>query len=549
MELVEGETLAERLRRGRLTVAEALHQARQLAGAIEAAHAKGIVHRDLKPANIKVTPAGTIKVLDFGLAKAIAPGASDADIAQTVAATAGATHEGVVVGTAAYMSPEQAIGQPVDTRTDIWAFGCVVYEMFSGRQAFDGRTASEAVAAVLKADPDWRLLPDDTPEAVRRLLERCLRKDSTRRLRDIGDAGLELDEAGIPATTSPSPVAPRARRWLAWAAAAAAAVVAAAAWVIPRPGAAPMEVRLELNTPPTIDPALAVSPDGRTVAFVGLIDGRRGLWLRRLDVAEARAIPGSDNASAPFWSPDGRAIGFFADGRLNLASLADGSVRAVVSGVAAPGGATLNSAGVLLYPPIPERRYHACRLPAARRSRRPSSRCGTGCTLFRVSCPTASISCFSSPHPRRNAASTSGSSTASRVAACWTARDQRCLPRPPGVCSSSATGSSSPSRSTPAGSSWGPRPSRSTSVGLAATPWPHRRRVPSSIERRRRRADSVSSSGWIEPGPRPTGWSTPTRCHSDRRSRATAVASPCSGRPAATSTCGPMTYRGARGIA
>ncbi len=251
------------------------------------------------------------------------------------------------------MSPEQAIGQPVDTRTDIWAFGCVVYEMFSGRQAFDGRTASEAVAAVLKADPDWRLLPDDTPEAVRRLLERCLRKDPTRRLRDIGDAGLELDEAGTPATTPSSTVAPRARRWLAWAAAAAAAVVAAGAWVIPRPTAAPMELRLELNTPPTLDPALAVSPDGRTVAFVGLIEGRRGLWLRRLDVAEARAVPGSDNASAPFWSPDGRAIGFFADGRLNLASLADGSVRAVVSGVPAPGGATLNSAGVLLYSPNP----------------------------------------------------------------------------------------------------------------------------------------------------------------------------------------------------
>ena len=548
MELVEGETLAERLRRGRLTVAEALHQARQLAGAIEAAHAQGIVHRDLKPANIKVTPAGAIKVLDFGLAKAIAPAATGADTAHAAALTVGATHAGVVVGTAVYMSPEQAIGQPVDTRTDIWAFGCVVYEMFSGRQAFDGRTASEAVAAVLKADPDWRLLPDDTPEAVRRLLERCLRKDSSKRLRDIGDAGLELDEAGIWPTTPPSTVAPRARRWLAWAG--AAAIVAAGTWVIPRPGAAPMEVRLELNTPPTIDPALAVSPDGRTVAFVGLIGGRRGLWLRRLDVAEARAIPGSDNASTPFWSPDGRAIGFLANGRLHLASLADGSVRAVASGVAAPVGATLNSAGVLLYSASPgaplSRLSIAGGTPAAatrfeerhRLHAFPSFLPDGRHFVFFVAAPAEERGIHLGQLDRldsRRLVDSEGPAVFAAASGClFFVRDGKLLAQP----------------FDPRRLELGPEaiaidnraPSGNALAASPAGTVVYRTRDPGE-------RTSASSSGSIERGPRPAGWSTPTRCHWDRRSRATAVASPCSGTPAATSTCGPMTCRGARGIA
>src|SRR5262245_24396374 len=189
MELVLGETLAERLRRGRLKIAEALPIAIQIAEAVEAAHDKAIIHRDLKPANIKLTPEGKVKVLDFGLAKALVDVGSDpGDMI-----TGGHTVEGAVVGTPAYMSPEQVRGKALDKRTDIWAFGCVLFELLTARQAYTGGTLSDVSAAILEGQPEWSLLPDSTSPAVRRLMERCLQKDPTRRLRDIGEARIELD--------------------------------------------------------------------------------------------------------------------------------------------------------------------------------------------------------------------------------------------------------------------------------------------------------------------------------------------------------------------
>jgi len=185
LELVDGQTLAERILPGRVALPEALTIARQIADALDAAHEKGVIHRDLKPANVKITSAGVVKVLDFGLAKAAAGDGSGPDMSQSPTLTIGGTREGVILGTAAYMSPEQARGKPVDKRTDIWAFGCVLYEMLTGRATFAGDTVSDTIAAILEREPDWRALPADTPPSVRRLLQRCLDKDRTRRLHGI----------------------------------------------------------------------------------------------------------------------------------------------------------------------------------------------------------------------------------------------------------------------------------------------------------------------------------------------------------------------------
>ena len=202
LELVEGETLAERIGAGPIPVDEALAIARQIADALEAAHEKGIVHRDLKPANVKITPEGKVKVLDFGLAKALTGDASSPDVSHSPTLTAQATQAGVVIGTAAYMSPEQARGKAVDKRADIWAFGAVLYEMLSGRKAFEGETVSDTLAAVLRADIDWSSLPSQTPAAVRGVLRRCLDRDPKHRLRDIGDARIALEDLTATSTSS-----------------------------------------------------------------------------------------------------------------------------------------------------------------------------------------------------------------------------------------------------------------------------------------------------------------------------------------------------------
>jgi serine/threonine protein kinase len=329
MELVEGENLS-----GPLPVETALNYARQIAEALEAAHEKGIVHRDLKPANVKITPAGVVKVLDFGLAKAAEEPSPTIDQSQSPTMTMSPTRAGLILGTAPYMAPEQARGKPVDKRADIWAFGCVLYEMLSGKQAFHGETTSDILAAVLRAEPDWSALPALTPMRIRRLLRRCLERDHKQRLQAIGEARIAIDTPEEEVTPRAAPL----RLWP-WAAAAvlatALAIIAAIGWwratrsVPLRPS-----VRLSVELPPdtafpTISgrgPQLALSPDGtRLAVIVRGGDGKIRIATRRFDQSEFATLSGTEGASAPFFSPDGQWIGFFADGKLKKIAIQGGS--------------------------------------------------------------------------------------------------------------------------------------------------------------------------------------------------------------------------------
>jgi serine/threonine protein kinase/Tol biopolymer transport system component len=360
LELVEGPNLAERLRAGRLPLDEALAVAIQVAQALEAAHQQGIVHRDLKPANIKLRPDGTVKVLDFGLAKALsfAAGTADSDSASTETSPA-MTRLGAIVGTAAYMSPEQARGHVVDRGADVWAFGAVLFEMLAGARAFSGNDTTETIASVLRADPDWSRLPARTPDSVRRVLHRCLEKDRRRRLADIRDARLDLEEAQRGAPEPPGTAARtslgRGER-LAWLATTVAAL-AVAAWPIlrgPSSTPAPRERHVELTTPPTSDPvSLAISPDGDKVAFVALADGRSLLWVYRLDKGRAQPLRGTDGAAFPFWSPDSRSIAFVSGERLRRIDLDGDKPKTFGVAVVAAGG-TWSRDGVVLYPVVPD---------------------------------------------------------------------------------------------------------------------------------------------------------------------------------------------------
>jgi serine/threonine-protein kinase len=323
LELVEGETLAERIAQGPMPVDEALAVARQIGEALEAAHEKGIVHRDLKPANVKLTPGGSVKVLDFGLAKALSIDGSAPDVTHSPTITAAATQAGVVIGTAAYMSPEQARGRAVDKRSDIWSFGVVLYEMLTGRRCFEGETVSDVLAAVLRQDPDWSALPAETPPQVRALLARCLERDPKKRLRDIGDAWHAPEPAGAAANSSSAPSSRSARTlvWVAAVALALAAGFAAARWsaappVRPRAPAVhsiiPLPAGVRLYG--WASPVLGISRDGGTIAFVAVKEGERPkLWVQKLDGSEAVAVPDSDSAEGPFFSPDGQWVGFAAD--------------------------------------------------------------------------------------------------------------------------------------------------------------------------------------------------------------------------------------------
>jgi len=326
LELVEGEDLAERLRRGAIPVEEAILIAKQIAEALEAAHEKGIVHRDLKPANIKVTPDAKVKVLDFGLAKAWSgnddarPGSAPA-LSQSPTLAHTGTAAGLILGTAAYMSPEQARGKPVDKRADIWAFGTLLYEMLTGSRLFDGETVSDVLAAVLTREPEWSSLPQSTPPGVQRVLRRCLARDPRERLHDIADARLELveatrDEAGAPAPSAESRKA-RRRRWAAGAALLAFGVALGAAltWRAERPQGTP-GIRFSV-TPPGVGGmirALEVSRDGRRLVY--LLSSERRLLLHDLNEFESRPLPGTEGASRPFLSPDGRWMGFYQAGKI-----------------------------------------------------------------------------------------------------------------------------------------------------------------------------------------------------------------------------------------
>ena len=367
LELVEGPTLADRLATGPIPLTESLWIVRQIADALEAAHARGIVHRDLKPANIKITPDGNVKVLDFGLAKAVASdGVQDLALSPTVPVSG--THDGVILGTAPYMSPEQARGQTVDKRTDIWAFGCVLYEMLTGRMVFPGNTVSDHIAAILEREPDWAALQVTTPLSIRRLLRRCLEKESARRLPDIAVARLEIDDAAGDqgGAAEAASVTPRSRD-RGWRRATAAAVVMAlitvgfAAWSVTRP--APMGAPITFTLPPpeglrylSIYGSLSLSPDGRSVAFVAM-DANRGfadaetspgaLYIRSLGSQEARRLSGTEGAAGPFWSPDSRFVGFIADGNLKKVAVAGGPP--VTLAERPNGRAAWSAQGIILY--------------------------------------------------------------------------------------------------------------------------------------------------------------------------------------------------------
>jgi hypothetical protein len=341
LEYVAGPTLAERLAAGPLPLDEALDVCTQIATGVEAAHESGVVHRDLKPANVKLTPAGEVKVLDFGLAKSGTASASDSGLNLSHSPTVGvqaATSAGVILGTAAYMSPEQARGRPVDRRTDIWSFGCVLYECLTGKPLHRGETVSDLIANILAREPSWTELPPQTPQRLRALLARCLRKDARERQRDIGDVRLELTEirahgADAPAAAAVAPARAARSTRLAWITAGVLAIVAAAAALMPRGATAPV-TRMTVLAPNlefrTILGDFAMAPDGHAIAFTQSDSaGAKHLFVRELDHAGARLIASTEDAAWPFWSPDSRDLGFFAGGRLLRVPAGGGAVRAL----------------------------------------------------------------------------------------------------------------------------------------------------------------------------------------------------------------------------
>ena len=392
MELVDGETLAERLARGALPLEDALPIARQIAEGLDAAHERGIVHRDLKPANIKLRPDGAVKVLDFGLAKAFErsggsggsgrssgsgdsvefagaprPGlpdqfdSPDLSASPTLTSPAGVTGVGVILGTAAYMSPEQAKGKPVDRRADIWAFGCVVFEMVTGRPPFSGETVSEVLARVIEREPDWQLLPVATPTVLRRVLQRCLQKNPAKRWQHMGDVALELDLASSePANPEVNRAAsrPRWRQAAGWLVAIVMAAAAGASWLRSGTAAPPPMTTFELSAPSGLAfgitqalPNAALAPDGRSLVFQGLGSGNASsLWIRTFDDIMPRELPNTEDGVVPFWSPDGRAIAFSRAGSLWRTDIGSGSPQ-VICGLppgAGEGGAWGTEGTILL---------------------------------------------------------------------------------------------------------------------------------------------------------------------------------------------------------
>ena len=369
MELVEGEDLSQLIARGPLPLDDALPIARQIADALEAAHDAGIIHRDLKPANIKVRPDGTVKVLDFGLAKALEPvsaATGDQFASPTITSPAQMTHAGMILGTAAYMSPEQARGRVVDRRTDVWAFGCVLFEMLTGVRPFSGDDVTETLASIMKSDPPMARLPGDTPVEIRRLLTRCLQKDRRLRLQHIGDARLELDDAAHPTSvpaTSPTSRSPGWRLWLGVTAIALAAVgagIGLVEWRRARAPVSPIQFAIAPSPETTfatqagggtgVAPQFAISPDGRAVVFVATSAKGIQLWHRSLGAVAARVLPGTENATFPFWSPDSRSVGFFADAKLKRIRV-DGGPALVVCDAMSGRGGTWNRDNVIVFAP------------------------------------------------------------------------------------------------------------------------------------------------------------------------------------------------------
>ena len=368
MELVDGEDLSADIARGAIPIADAIPIARQIVDALEAAHDAGIVHRDLKPSNLKVRADGTVKVLDFGLAKATDPADGTSGTAvDSPTITAKGTQIGMILGTAAYMSPEQARGRSVDKRADIWAFGVVLFEMVTGQRLFKGDEIPDVLAAVLRQDVNWAALPSGTPPRLRALLERCLDRDLKTRLRDIGEARVALARVNDPlseVSAIPSPLDRSAvrrgaiRESIAWGLALTATLVAAGFWIARRdsePAAGSgQSVRLTFVPPDNVAAeagGAVISPDGQKLLFTGrTADGRRTLWLRRMDSLEAAPLPDTDDAIEPFWSPDSRSIAFGAQGKLKRLDL--GAARAqILADAARSNNGTWSPSGIIVFSP------------------------------------------------------------------------------------------------------------------------------------------------------------------------------------------------------
>jgi Tol biopolymer transport system component len=336
MELVPGLTLADRIRLSPLAADEALAIGKQIAEALEVAHAQGIVHRDLKPANVKVTPDGSVKVLDFGLAKAMSGDAVEASLANSPTMMSAASMPGLILGTAPYMSPEQTKGRAVDRRTDIFAFGCVLYEMLTGRRAFDGDDVTEILGAVVRLEPDWSALPPAAGPRIRELLRWCLEKNQKNRLSDATDLRLLIEAAQVaPAAPAMAAAAPPRRRRYLWLALAAALIAASAvAWNMRAPAADTGAVRFDVVAPEGVSFVRSVqyeflSPDGRTLAFVAGADGKSSIWVRPLDAPAPVMLQGTEGAHALFWSGDSRNIGFLAQNKIKRVRAAGGPVEII----------------------------------------------------------------------------------------------------------------------------------------------------------------------------------------------------------------------------
>jgi len=360
MEMVEGETLLAKLKNGPLPLDEAIHIAKQVAAALAAAHERGVVHRDLKPANIMITPDGTVKVLDFGLAKTVG-GEWNSDLTAMPTRVSGSV-AGLVVGTAGYLSPEQARGKEVDARTDIWSFGCVLYEMLTARLAFQGETATDMIARIVSGQPDLNLLPANTPASIRFLLEAALNKDVQQRLQHIGDVRLFFDERFFPSAAASAAATPekKRRRVIALTATFAAGVLAAlipALFYMTSADTPSTGARLHVEIPlPGVLGVISISPDGQSIAYIGQPQNEeRGIWIRPTGDDTAHRLPGTESANTGlFWSPDSRYLGFVADGKLKKIDVLGGAPQFLCDFVGNARGFTWNSRGVILFAKSPE---------------------------------------------------------------------------------------------------------------------------------------------------------------------------------------------------